>query len=311
MCRGLVLVVLLVVYNYLVPVRASQAAHQETLIGIIGKDFILLAADSSVSQGMALTASNLDKIIPLVQPFDNDDSRSSSPGQQQTIVAAAAGDAALTDRVLARLKAIATIQEYQAGVGCDVRYVNVRGSTMGEPIIEPGMTVDSMASYARSIIASQRPQNQVCLLIAGMVTVDDKKESQGDVIVTPAFVSKQVQQQVQQAWKKSTTSTKMLTEERDDSGDQRVGNSVPSLQPRLYWLDEYGSSQSIPYGAHGLGSNFCLSILDQGYRPEMSLDEASALVKDCFRQLRTRYVFNSPQPPCIKCIDATGVRLIR
>jgi 20S proteasome subunit beta 4 len=79
----------------------------------------------------------------------------------------------------------------------------------------------------------------------------------------------------------------------------------------LYWLDEYGSLQNIQYGAHGHGSNFILSILDQGYRPNLTLEEATSLLRDCFQQLRTRYVINSPQPPCIKCVDARGSRLIR
>jgi 20S proteasome alpha/beta subunit len=123
-------------------VEASSAAGSETLIGIVGKDFILLGADSSVSQSIALTASNLDKITPLVDPFpnngngdDGDDLRrqktkvkittsGSVPEtvsfvtkskiqrrrrrRQQTIVAAAAGDAADSDKVLSILKAYGT-----------------------------------------------------------------------------------------------------------------------------------------------------------------------------------------------------------
>jgi 20S proteasome subunit beta 4 len=79
----------------------------------------------------------------------------------------------------------------------------------------------------------------------------------------------------------------------------------------LYWLDEYGSLQNIQYGAHGHGSNFILSVLDQGYRPNLTLEEATKPFRDCFQQLRTRYVINSPQPSCIKCVDARGCRLIR
>ena len=124
-------------------VEASSAAGSETLIGIVGKDFILLGADSSVSQSIALTVSNVDKITPLIDPFPNNDNgnddlrrqktkvgittsesvpetvsfvtkskiqqqRGRRRRQQQTIVAAAAGDAADSDKVLSILKAYGT-----------------------------------------------------------------------------------------------------------------------------------------------------------------------------------------------------------
>ena len=124
-------------------VEASSAAGSETLIGIVGKDFILLGADSSVSQSIALTVSNVDKITPLIDPFPNNDNgyddlrrqktkvgittsesvpetvsfvtkskiqqqRGRRRRRQQTIVAAAAGDAADSDKVLSILKAYGT-----------------------------------------------------------------------------------------------------------------------------------------------------------------------------------------------------------
>ena len=82
------------------------------------------------------------------------------------------------------------------------------------------------------------------------------------------------------------------------------------LAPRMFWLDEYGSIQQLNYGCHGYASNFALSILDRGYRPNMSREEATDLIKNCFEQLRTRYIINSPNPPRIKCIDADGCQLV-
>ncbi|EED92273.1 predicted protein, partial [Thalassiosira pseudonana CCMP1335] len=89
-----------------------------------------------------------------------------------------------------------------------------------------------------------------------------------------------------------------------------VGGMVrnPFLMPRLYWLDQYGSIQNLKYGAHGFGSNFALSVLDQRFRSNLSRKEAMELIRECFEQLRQRYVINSPQPPRIKCIDAFGVK---
>jgi len=82
------------------------------------------------------------------------------------------------------------------------------------------------------------------------------------------------------------------------------------LEPRLYWLDEYGSLQRVPYGSHGLASHFVMSILDNGYRPNMSLEDAVALMRKCFVQLQTRYVVNNSVRPCIKCVDEYGCRII-
>jgi hypothetical protein len=93
----------------------------------------------------------------------------------------------------------------------------------------------------------------------------------------------------------------------DDGDDHRASTSNPHLAPKLFWLDQYGSLQDMRYGAHGYGSNFAYSILDRGYSDSMSRREAAALIRECFEQLRLRYVINSPRPPRIKCIDRYGV----
>lgn len=311
-------------FQIITTTRASQAAGTETLVGIVGKDFILLGADSSASQSIALTASNLDKIAPLSEPFcygGEDDSaelvkREQQKQQQQPcIVAAAAGDAAASDRLLGLLKAEATLEEYGNGLGCDVDYVGGSGGGIGSqssPLSTLGLDVDAMANLARSKIATAlRSRNPfpVCLLIAGMQkSLPEAREP---------FAAEQVQRQVRNAWNARHAAEERA--EEDDAGsatepatDATEGYFASSLlRPKLFWLDEYGSSQRIPYGAHGYGANFLLSILDQGFREDMPLEDAMELMKSCFQELRTRYVINSPQPPCIKCIDGNGVRLIR
>jgi 20S proteasome alpha/beta subunit len=343
--------------------HASQAAGTETLLAIVGRDFVLIGADSSVSQSIALTASNLDKIAVLVQPFlprTNNAQQQQQPPRpprrhlhwQQTIVAAAAGDAADSDRLIAMLQAHATIREYEASVGCDVDYRTLGRTTSNnnnneeEPArvyyAEAGLTVEAMAHLARGqIAASLRSQSptKVCLLIAGMMpvsqTIPSTTTGTTTTPTTPAFfAAERVQRQVQQAISTSTTRAKAREEggvENDDVAPAQVASTESSslssssspaqqqqskeqlvLEPRLYWLDEYGSIQQVQYGAHGHGSNFVLSILDQGFRTDMSREEATKLIRECFQQLRTRYVINSPQPPCIKCVDAAnGCVLIR
>jgi len=406
-------------------VEGSQAAGQETLLGIVGKDFILFGADSSLSQGVSLTTSNVDKIIPLVNPYSSTGSSSSSSTtttttkattfngfgskshrqyqqshRQQCIVAAVAGDPAMSDRLIGLLQAQATIREYEGGVGSDVHFISVPSlSSSADPyneqdeednedglntppppprttmmslnddealVEEGGLNVEGMAYLARSHLSSIRPNANVCLLIGGMMMKTTTKEEEDDIesqssssststSSSSSFVSQRVQQQTQQAWKKnenkknddihpfginkrskekeeenleakmttptsteepssSWSSSEVSSSEESSSSSttpQQSSTTLSLLRPCLYWLDELGSLQEILYGVHGLGSNFCWSILDHGYKVDMTLEEAIHLMTDCFQQLRTRYLINSPQQPCMKVIDANGIRFIQ
>jgi 20S proteasome subunit beta 4 len=321
--------------------NASQAAGTETLVAVVGKDFVLVGADSSVSQSISLTASNLDKIAVVSEPFKYGDERQQQlpHGSGGTILAAAAGDAADADRLISMLQAQALIQEYQFSVGVDVDYYDVVKQKQGQDGEEDVMTaapvgdssyyssgssltVDSVAHLCRGQIARSlrsKAPIQVCLLIAGL------QPDNGDSSVVMGrgyFAAEQVQRQVQEAYAthrgESSSSIRLVQEAAQAAAkaaaqatSTSTTTTTTTLIPRLYWLDEYGSLQNIQYGAHGHGANFILSILDQGYRPNLTLEEATKLLRDCFQQLRTRYVINSPQPPCIKCVDAKGCRLIR
>lgn len=66
-----------------------------------------------------------------------------------------------------------------------------------------------------------------------------------------------------------------------------------ACKPELFWLDALGALQSVPFGAHGLASRFALSLIDNGFREGMSLDEARDLMEACFHQLDRRYLVSS------------------
>jgi 20S proteasome alpha/beta subunit len=250
-------------------VDASTAAGQDTLVGIVGKDFVLLGADSSCSlRGtIALTASNVDKIYVISDPGAQTGVQQQRPQKHwSSVAAAAAGNPADYHRLLGLLRAHAAIREYENGVGCDVECVFEGGSTTAtatatatSAYLPLGLDARALAHLARVEISSSLRSSaplQMCLLLAGM-TYDDNESMR------------------------------------------------PSLQPCLYWLDNTGFMQRVSYGAHGYGSNFLWSILDRDYKPNMSKEEACSLLKGCFEQLRTRYVINTgPNPPFIKCLDA-------
>mmetsp|Transcript_18810 Transcript_18810/g.21810 ORF Transcript_18810/g.21810 Transcript_18810/m.21810 type:complete len:402 (+) Transcript_18810:92-1297(+) len=330
-------------------VEASSAAGTETLVGIVGKDFILLGADSSVSQSIALTASNIDKITPLVDPFPDRRQKTKfgvktrksinkiqqkRRRRQQTIVAAAAGDAADSDNLIGYLKAYGTIEEFKnSGLGSDVRWVSV-ADNMSCMDDGGGLDVRAMAYFARRCLWERlrsRAPYRVCLLIAGMMWVDDYENADDSndrdlynnkidttPIVDEAFAFEKVQSQVRQAV--GTLNKKMVTIAADEKNTEKSDHITPSnvfgsglgqYQPYLFWLDEYGSLQKIRYGAHGHGANFLLSVLDQSYKPNLTRDEAVQLMEKCFQELRSRYVINSPAAPCIKCVDTNGVRWVQ
>ena len=175
-----------------------------------------------------------------------------------------------------------------------------------------GLDSESIAHLARSEIASKlrtRQPLQLCLLVGGMVRCNEPQESSVlSMQKSPSF-SERVQKQV-------------LTGSRIYSMKDCGSNEEPTLEattqsgsndllvPNLFWLDQYGSLQHLRYGAHGFGSNFALSILDQRYKSDLSRDEAVDLIYECFQQLRQRYVINSPKKPRIKCVDVFGVREI-
>lgn len=269
-----------VLATVLLLLHSAHANVQETLIGIAGKDFVILGADSSItSQGSIAWTAHVDKIAVL-----------------GSIAAAAAGDVADSDRIIGLLRAHCAIREFETSVGSDVEYILATG---GDTVVEEpphyGLTVDEVAHLARHQIAASlrsRGRLNVCLLIAGM-TISD---SSGDGLANN--FANRLQNQVLHATAMNRQSESSLT------------STIAEVRPRLFWLDQYGSLQALRYGVHGFAANFLLSVLDQGYREDMSKDEAIELMKLCFEQLRVRYIIHSPNAPNIKCIDREGCRVL-
>ena len=261
----------------------ANANVQETLIGITGKDFVILGADSSISsEGSISWTAQVDKIAVL-----------------GPIAAATAGDIADSDRLVGMLRAHYNVREFETSVGSDVEYVTVTTSheqPMNEPVEASqtyGLSVSEVAHLARYQIAESlrsRGRLNVCLLIAGMskANADDRNTSD--------HFSERLQDQVRHA--------------TNQPSESLLPSTQLEIRPRLYWVDQYGSLQALRYGAHGFAANFLLSVLDQGYREDMTKEEAIDLMKSCFKQLRVRYIIHSPSAPNIKCIDQGGCRVV-
>lgn len=297
--------------------KSLSSAGQETMIGIVGPDFVMVGADSSSSSSITITSKTMDKIKVLVDPLPTSGrytGSSDTTHQQQAILAMAAGDIADGERLLDRLRSHAIISEYESGIGCDVECVYDGRSFKGHQQCHsiPGLDAGSIAHLAREEISSSlRSRNRlsVCMFIAGMVRSNSCISHSSGEVSLPSM-STRIQTQVRVATEPYTSS--LLHEKKvppsrafiDTSSVEEIPSTI--LKPKLFWIDEYGAIQDISYGSHGYGSNFALSILDREYFPHISKQESAQLIRHCFDQLRERYVINNPNPPTIKCIDSKG-----
>lgn len=85
------------------------------------------------------------------------------------------------------------------------------------------------------------------------------------------------------------------------------GFDTTTQEPHLYWIDYLGTMTEIPFGAHGYGSYFALSLLDRYHDPDASLEEGLATLKRCIDEVSKRLVV-SPDRYKVKVVDKDGVR---
>jgi 20S proteasome subunit beta 4 len=86
------------------------------------------------------------------------------------------------------------------------------------------------------------------------------------------------------------------------------------VAPSLHWIDYLGSMVKVNFGVHGYGSNFCLSIFDREWQvrfrgrlgrpgmngsahiqfgilqPDLSVEQATKILKMCHAELETRFL---------------------
>ncbi|KAF7318097.1 Proteasome subunit beta [Mycena chlorophos] len=85
------------------------------------------------------------------------------------------------------------------------------------------------------------------------------------------------------------------------------GYDTSTHEPKLYWVDYLGTMDEVPFGAHGYGSYFALSLLDRYHDPSASLEEGLATLKRCIDEVSKRLVV-SPGTYKVKIVDKDGVR---
>ncbi|ESP05311.1 hypothetical protein LOTGIDRAFT_181139 [Lottia gigantea] len=64
--------------------------------------------------------------------------------------------------------------------------------------------------------------------------------------------------------------------------------------PSLYYMDYLASLNKVPFGVHGYGGFFSLSVMDRYYQKDMNQDEAMKLLQQCIDELSRRFIVNLP-----------------
>ena len=62
--------------------------------------------------------------------------------------------------------------------------------------------------------------------------------------------------------------------------------------PKLYWLDYLGSYAKLLKAAHVYGAYFLYGLMDNFYKKNMSLSEGETIIKNCIKELKTRFSIN-------------------
>jgi 20S proteasome subunit beta 4 len=74
-------------------------------------------------------------------------------------------------------------------------------------------------------------------------------------------------------------------------------------------MDYLGTLQQVTKGAHGYAAYFVNSVLDNSYKQDMSLEEGIEAMKNCIKELRTRFMIS--QPAFIgKVVTKDGIKII-
>lgn len=71
--------------------------------------------------------------------------------------------------------------------------------------------------------------------------------------------------------------------------------------PSLYWLDYMGTLTQLTRGAHGYGAYFLGGLLDNMYKPDITLEQGIDIVKYCINELQARFLINQVKF-VVKCV---------
>jgi 20S proteasome subunit beta 4 len=80
-----------------------------------------------------------------------------------------------------------------------------------------------------------------------------------------------------------------------------------SQKPELYFMDYLATSCRVPYGMHGYGAYFVMSILDRHYKSNSTVEEGVELLRKCVHEIQKRLIINLPAFK-VRIVDKDGIR---
>eukprot|EP00918_Siedleckia_nematoides_P062752 GHVU01136762.1.p1 GENE.GHVU01136762.1~~GHVU01136762.1.p1 ORF type:complete len:201 (+),score=31.91 GHVU01136762.1:86-688(+) len=86
-----------------------------------------------------------------------------------------------------------------------------------------------------------------------------------------------------------------------------IGGHDKEEGPQLFFQDYLTSLVEVPYAVHGYGGFFTLGIMDRYYKPDISKDEAVALLKKCIDEIQKRFIVNLTKFK-VHVIDENGIK---
>lgn len=89
-----------------------------------------------------------------------------------------------------------------------------------------------------------------------------------------------------------------------------IGGYDDSDGADLYYMDYLGSMVKLPFGTHGYGSFFILSVMDRYYKEDMTRDEALILLQRCIDELHERFIVNLSSFK-VKIVDKEGIHVMK
>lgn len=170
-------------------------------------------------------------------------------------------------------------------------------------------------TIARSILVMKQDQDKMIqlnektlLCLAGEV---------GDCTNFGEYVQKNVQLYEKRNTIKLSTSACANFTRRELAGSLRSRNAYQvnllvagfddkTEEPKLFWMDYFGSMVELPFAAHGYGANFCLGLLDRQFKKDLTREEAKQLLENCIQELSARFLINLSSF-VVRSIDKDGI----
>lgn len=81
---------------------------------------------------------------------------------------------------------------------------------------------------------------------------------------------------------------------------------VDQGEPKLFWIDYLASCTAVDTAVHGYGGFLLRGLLDKEFKPNMSREEAIALLKRCRHEVKNRFLL-SQSNFAAKIIDKDGI----